>query len=59
MVSYPLLVSEDGTNRVVAGQWLANRSFIGEDVDGDIILGTTAERFLSLDRGGVSAAGTA
>jgi hypothetical protein len=50
MVSYPLLVSQDGTNRIVASQWLANRSFIGEDVDGKIILGTTADGFFSLDR---------
>jgi hypothetical protein len=50
MVSYPLLVSEDGVNRVVASQWLANRSFVGQDVDGNIILGTTADGFFSLER---------
>jgi hypothetical protein len=50
MVSYPLLVSEDGANRVVASQWLANRSFVGQDVDGNILLGTTADGFFSLER---------
>jgi len=50
MVSYPLLMSADGTSRVVASDWLANRSFVGEDVDGNIILGTTAEGFFSLER---------
>ena len=50
MVSYPLLVSEDGANRVAPSDWLANRSFVGEDADGNIILGTTAEAFFSLDR---------
>ncbi len=50
MVSYPLLVSGDDARRVVASQWLANRSFVGEDADGNIILGTTAEGFFSLER---------
>jgi hypothetical protein len=50
MVSYPLLVSEDGASRVVASQWLANRSFVGQDQDGNIILGTTADGFFTLDR---------
>jgi hypothetical protein len=50
MVSYPLLVSENGTGRVVASEWLANRSFIGQDLDGNIILGTTADAFFSLQR---------
>jgi hypothetical protein len=50
MVSYPLLVSEDGASRVVASQWLANRSFVGQDVDGNIILGTTADAFFTLER---------
>jgi hypothetical protein len=50
MVSYPLLASGDGASRVVASQWLANRSFIGHDRDGNIILGTTADGFFTLDR---------
>jgi hypothetical protein len=50
MVSYPLLVSEDGADRVVASHWLANRSFVGQDADDNIILGTTADGFFSLAR---------
>jgi Phosphodiester glycosidase len=51
MVSYPLLVARDRQNRVKADpRWLANRSFVGEDHDGRIILGTTADAFFSLER---------
>jgi hypothetical protein len=50
MVSYPLLVSESGRGRVVASDWLANRSFVGQDADGNIIFGTTADAFFSLQR---------
>ena len=51
MVSYPLLVARDGSSRVHADpRWLANRSFVGEDHAGRIILGTTAEAFFSLER---------
>jgi hypothetical protein len=51
MVSYPLLLAENGESRVpVASRWLANRSFIGQDRSGRIILGTTADAFFSLDR---------
>jgi hypothetical protein len=51
MISYPLLLARDGTSRVKADpRWLANRSFVGEDHDGRIILGTTAEAFFSLER---------
>jgi hypothetical protein len=50
MVSYPLLISADGANRVAVSQWLASRSFIGQDIDGNIILGTTLDGFFSLDR---------
>jgi Phosphodiester glycosidase len=51
MVSYPLLVSEHRANHVVtASRWLANRSFVGQDKDGRIILGTTSDAFFSLDR---------
>lgn len=50
MVSYPLLVV-DGTTRVPRpSRWLANRSFIGQDRDGRIIIGTTRDAFFSLDR---------
>ncbi len=51
MVSYPLLVSADGTSRTPHGShWLANRSFLGEDHSGRIIFGTTKQAFFSLDR---------
>ena len=50
MVSYPLLLSGNGASRVVASDWLANRSFVGEDQDGNIILGTTAQGFFTLQR---------
>jgi len=51
MVSYPLLVTRDGTRRVKADpRWLANRSFVGEDTAGRILLGTTTDAFFSLER---------
>jgi hypothetical protein len=51
MVSYPLLVAEDGSNRVNANpHWLANRSFVGEDEAGLIVLGTTKQAYFSLER---------
>jgi hypothetical protein len=51
LVSYPLLVAEDGSNRVRADQrWLANRSFVARDGAGRVIFGTTADAFFSLDR---------
>jgi hypothetical protein len=50
MVSYPLLVSDSGASRVVSSEWLANRSFVGQDVEGKIIFGTTADGFFSLAR---------
>jgi hypothetical protein len=51
MVSYPLLVARDGSSRVKADpRWLANRSFVGEDHAGRIIVGTTADAFFSLER---------
>jgi hypothetical protein len=49
MVSYPLLLAADGTSRVAADEhWLANRSFVGEDKTGRIVLGTTTDAFFSL-----------
>jgi len=51
MVSYPLLLAEDGTSRAPAGTgWLANRSFVAEDRRGRIVIGTTRGGFFSLDR---------
>jgi hypothetical protein len=50
MVSYPILVNS-GPSRVKADdRWLANRTFIGEDTDGRILIGTTREAFFSLRR---------
>jgi Phosphodiester glycosidase len=50
MVSYPLIVA-NGVSRVArASRWLANRSFIGQDGSGRIIIGTTTDAFFSLDR---------
>ena len=50
MVSYPLLVA-DGTTRILrSSRWLANRSFVGQDAAGKIIIGTTTDAFFSLDR---------
>lgn len=51
MVSYPLLLGPDGSSRAAADTgWLANRSFIGVDVKGRVIIGTTREAFFSLPR---------
>jgi hypothetical protein len=51
MVSYPLLLAADGSSRAGADQrWLANRSFVGQDRSGRIVLGTTADAFFSLGR---------
>jgi hypothetical protein len=50
MVSYPLLVS-NGINRVTrSSRWLANRSFVGQDGAGRVIIGTTTDAFFPLDR---------
>jgi len=49
-VSYPMLVGKDGLSRAKPSQWLAGRSFVGQDRLGNIIIGTTADAFLSLDR---------
>ncbi len=51
MVSYPMLVGEDGQNNVrVKSNWLANRTFVAEDRQGRIIVGSTKDAFFSLDR---------
>jgi hypothetical protein len=50
LVSYPLLLAPDGTKRTVPSQWLANRSFVGVDNEGRVIIGTTQSAFFSLDR---------
>ena len=51
MVSYPLLLAPDGSSR--AGPetgWLANRSFVAQDAEGWVVLGTTKDAFFSLAR---------
>jgi hypothetical protein len=51
LVSYPLLIGADGQSRSRGNaRWLANRSFIAQDKDGRIVLGTTKDAFFSLDR---------
>jgi uncharacterized protein YigE (DUF2233 family) len=51
MVSFPMLVTADGASRVNADwQRLANRSFVGQDRSGRIVLGTTTDAFFALDR---------
>jgi len=50
LVSYPLLVAPGGVKRTAASQWLANRSFIGVDNQGRVLIGTTQSAFFSLDR---------
>jgi len=51
VVSYPLLLARDGSNRAPqSSNWLANRSFLAEDRQGRIIVGTTRDAFFSLGR---------
>lgn len=51
MVSYPLLIGEDGRSHVVVkSRWLANRSFVGRDDKGRIVIGSTRDAYFPLDR---------
>ena len=51
MVSYPLLIGDDGQTHVpVKSRWLANRTFVGQDTAGRIVIGTTIDAFFSLER---------
>lgn len=50
MVSYPLLIANSEAERIRPSQWLANRSFVGQDKSRHIIIGTTKDAFFSLDR---------
>jgi len=51
MVSYPMLVGGDGNPRVgPESRWLSNRTFLGQDGAGRIIVGTTRDAFFSLAR---------
>jgi hypothetical protein len=50
-VSYPLLIARDGSTRAQTDTgWLANRSFIAEDENGRVIIGTTQGAFFTLPR---------
>ena len=50
MVSYPLLVAGGATRVTRPSRWLANRSFVGQDPAGRVIVGTTTDAFFPLDR---------
>lgn len=50
LVSYPLLLAEDGTDRAPDSRWLASRSFLAEDTEGRIILGSAPRGFFTLHR---------
>jgi hypothetical protein len=51
MVSYPMLIGADGSSRSNGDpRWLANRSFVAQDQNDRIILGTTVNAFFSLNR---------
>lgn len=51
MVAYPLLIGEDGKSHVTRkSRWLSNRTFVGEDNQGRIIIGSSKEAFFSLER---------
>ena len=51
MVSYPMLIGADGATRTGPdSRWLANRTFLGWDRAGRIIVGSTREAFFSLAR---------
>ncbi|HUB65893.1 MAG TPA: phosphodiester glycosidase family protein [Candidatus Methylacidiphilales bacterium] len=50
MVSYPLLVRNGASGVSHPSRWLANRSFVGQDRAGRVIIGTTTDAFFSLER---------
>jgi len=50
MVSYPLLLDGGASHVRKESRWLANRSFVGQDQAGRIVIGTTTDAFFSLDR---------
>ena len=49
LVSYPLLLDASGASRTTPSRWLAGRSFVGQDRSGRIVVGTSADAFLTLD----------
>lgn len=51
MVSYPMLIGADEKSRSHSDpRWLANRSFVAQDANGRIIIGTSKDAFFTLDR---------
>lgn len=50
MVSYPMLLDANGVSRAPSSRWLASRSFVAEDRNGMIVLGSAPRGFFSLDR---------
>lgn len=51
MVSYPLLIDANGQSRAPPGtRWLASRSFVAQDANGMIILGSAPRGFFTLER---------
>ena len=50
MVSFPLLIADGRTHVEHPSRWLANRSFVGQDRLGHIVIGTTDDAFFTLDR---------
>ena len=60
MVSFPMLIGADGRSRAQNSDpvRLANRSFIGQDGNGRIIVGTTQKGSFSLDRFAIFLAGS-
>ncbi len=49
LVSYPLLVEPGRRNGVARpSRWLANRSFVGQDSNGRVLIGTTKDAFFTL-----------
>ena len=52
MVSFPMLIGADGRSRAYNSDplRLANRSFVGQDSAGRIVVGTTKSAYFSLDR---------
>jgi hypothetical protein len=50
VVSYPMLVRPGDAKVKGDGRWLANRSFIGQDSTGHIVIGTSKDAFFSLER---------
>jgi hypothetical protein len=50
LVSFPMLIAPGGRDGVArASRWLANRSFVGEDSNNRVLVGTTRDAFFTLD----------